>query len=112
MQPGIHLSATALSNATSVEQDVAPRLMKDPAIFGVGVTQSYDNPDDAALLVLVDMDRTPQSTPATLEGVRVRYLRLRRFHTTRARESAPGQPTACSLKGLQPVTGLRSHRPE
>lgn len=112
LQPGIHLSTAALSSATSVEQDVAPRLMKDPAIFGVGVTQSYDNPDEAALLVLVDMGRTPQSTPATLEGVRVRYLRLRRFHTTRARESAPGQPTACSLKGLQPVTGLRSHRPE
>lgn len=112
LQPGIHLSATALANATSVEQSVSSQLMKDPAIFGVGVTQSLDNPAEAALLVLVDMGRSPQSMPATMNGLRVRYLRLHRFHTTRSLESAAGQPNACSLKGLQPAPGLlQSHRP-
>lgn len=113
LQPGIHLSAAALASATSIEQSAAPQLMKDPAIFGVGVTQSLDNPAEAALLVLVDMGRTPQSMPATLGGLRVRYLRLHRFHTTRTLESTAGQPNACSLKGLQPAPGLlRLHRPD
>jgi hypothetical protein len=86
--------------------------MKDPAIFGVGVTQSLDNPEEPALLVLVDIGRTPQTTPATMGGLRIRYLRLHRFHTTRAREAAPDQPNACSLKGLQPVREpLSSHQP-
>lgn len=111
LQPGIHLSASALANATSVEHSVAPQLMKDPAIFGVGVTESLDNPAEAALLVLVDMGRAPQSTPATLGGLRVRYLKLHRFHTTRSLESAAGQPNACSLKGLQPALP-QAHRPE
>ena len=111
LQPGIHLSASALANAKSVEESVAPQLMKDHAIFGVGVTQSLDNPAEAALLVLVDMGSTPQSMPATMGGLRVRYLKLHRFHTTRSLESAAGQPNACSLKGLQPAL-LQARRPD
>jgi hypothetical protein len=101
LEPGIHLSAETLAQATSVEQRVAPQLMADPAIFGVGVTQSRDNSAEAALLVLVDMSRQPQAMPETLGGLRVRYLRLRRFHTTLSRyaEARPG--SACSLKGLR-----------
>jgi len=111
-EPGIHLFADVLANAASVEQSVAARLMKDPAIFGVGVTQSLDNPEEPALLVLVDIGRTPQTMPTTMGGLRIRYLRLHRFHTTRAREAAPDQPNACSLKGLQPVREpLSSHQP-
>jgi hypothetical protein len=103
LEPGLHLSAAALAAATSVEQSVAPHLMSDPAIFGVGVTQSLDNPAEAALLVLVDIGRNPQSMPATIGGLRVRYLRLHRFHTTRARDAESSQTSACSLKGLQPA---------
>jgi hypothetical protein len=103
LEPGIHLSAAALASATAVEQSFAPHLMSDPAIFGVGVTQSLDNPAEAALLVLVDIGRNPQSMPATIGGLRVRYLRLHRFHTTRARDAEGSPGTACSLKGLQPA---------
>ena len=113
LQPGIRLAPAVLANAQSVEESAAPQLMKDPAIFGVGVTQSLDNPDEAALLVLVDMGRTPRTMPAVIGGLRVRYLRLHRFHTTRARDTMPGQPSACSLKGLQPVReSLSSQRPK
>ncbi len=82
LEPGIHLSSAALAGATAVERSVAPQLMADPAIFGVGVTQSRDNPAEPALLVLVDISRNPQSMPATLGGLRVEYMRLHRFHTT------------------------------
>lgn len=103
LEPGIHLSSAALASATAVEQSVAPKLMSDPAIFGVGVTQSLDNPSEAALLVLVDIGRNPQSMSATMDGLRVRYLRLHRFHTTRARDTEGNPATACSLKGLRAV---------
>ena len=103
LEPGLHLSTTSLASATAIEQNVAPQLMSDPAIFGVGVTQSMDNSAEAALLVLVDINRNPMSMPATIDGLRVRYLRLHRFHTTRARDAEPNQPSACSLKGLHPV---------
>jgi len=101
LQPGLHLTPAALAHARAVVQQVAPGLMTDPAIFGVGVTQSKDNPAEAALLVLVDIGRTPQAMPATIDGLRVQYLRLHRFHTTRARGFAPERTTACSLKGLR-----------
>jgi hypothetical protein len=103
LEPGLHLSAAALASATAVEQSAAAHLMSDPAIFGVGVTQSLDNPAEAALLVLVDIGRNPQSMPATIGGLRVRYLRLHRFHTTRARDTEGNPAAACSLKGLRPV---------
>jgi len=104
LEPGIHLSAASLASASAVARSVAPGLMSDPAIFGVGVTQSRDNPAEAALLVLVDMGRTPQSMPATIGGLRVQYLRLHRFHTTRERDADTQgvPPNACSLKGLIP----------
>lgn len=102
LQPGLNLSAAALAHARAVVQQVAPSLMRDPAIFGVGVTESRDNPAEAALLVLVDIGRNPRSMPATIDGLRVQYLRLHRFHTTRARGIPPEKTTACSLKGLKP----------
>lgn len=97
LEPGLHLSATALANATAVEHSVVSQLMNDPAIFGVGVTDSRDNPAEAALLVLVDINRKPQSMPATLDGLRVRYMRLHRFHTTLSRW-ATGHRTGCSVQ--------------
>jgi hypothetical protein len=47
--------------------------MSDPALFGVGVTQSQDNPAEAALMVFIDRTRTPRTQPATVGGLRVRY---------------------------------------
>lgn len=103
LEPGLHLSAAALTSATAVQRSLAPQLMTDPAIFGVGVTESRDNPGEAALLVLVDINRSPRSMPATMGGLRVRYMRLHRFHTTLSRFSEGTHPSACSLEGLQPV---------
>lgn len=105
LEPGLHLSAAALANAKAAVPQAAAELMSDPAIFGVGVTESRDNPAEAALLVLVDIGRTPQQMPQTLGGLRVQYLRLHRFHTTRARGTEPQRQTACSLKGLRKAAG-------
>ena len=94
---GIHLPAEVLRSAAEVQRQFAPRLMADPAFFGVGVTQSYDNPSEAALLVLVDLTRTPQSMPPTMGGLRLRYLRVNRLHVTRSKFAPVEQGARCRL---------------
>ena len=71
--PGIHLPQATLAAAQAVQKQNAAQLMSDPAFFGVGVTQSQDNPSEAALMVFIDRTRTPRSQPATVGGLRVRY---------------------------------------
>ena len=71
--PGIHLPQATLAAAQTVQKQNAAQLMSDPAFFGVGVTQSQDNPSEAALMVFIDRTRTPRSQPATIGGLRVRY---------------------------------------
>lgn len=97
LEAGLHLSNAALAGATAVERSVARELMGDPAIFGVGVTESRDNPAEPALLVLVDMGRTPAAMPATLGGLRVVYRRMHRFHTTLSKW-ATAQRSGCSVQ--------------
>ncbi|MFL6426934.1 MAG: hypothetical protein ACJ71S_01725 [Acidobacteriaceae bacterium] len=73
LTPGIHLPEATLNAARAVQKQHASQLMSDPAFFGVGVTQSQDNPSEAALVIFVDRTRTPRSQPATVGGLRVRY---------------------------------------
>jgi hypothetical protein len=94
---GIHLPAEVLRAAVQVQRQFAPQLMADPAFFGVGVTQSYDNPAEAALLVLVDLTKTPQSMPDQAGGLRLRYLRVNRLHVTRSKLAPVQQAPRCTL---------------
>ena len=72
--------------------------MADPAIFGVGVTQSRDNPAEAALLVLVDMGKNPAAMPVTMDGLRVVYMRMHRFHTTLSKYATGHRSSACTVQ--------------
>jgi hypothetical protein len=94
---GIHLPAEVLRAAAGVQRQFAPQLMADPAFFGVGVTQSYDNPAEAALLVLVDLTKTPRSMPDQVGGLRLRYLRVNRLHVTRSKLAPAEQAPLCAL---------------
>jgi hypothetical protein len=98
--PGIHLAAGTLQDAAQIQQANARRLMTDPAVFGVGVTQSHDNPNEAALLVLVDISRAPRSMPASIGGLRTRYVLLHRFHVTRSKHAGSPHPSSCALRSL------------
>jgi hypothetical protein len=100
---GIHLPAEVLRAAAGVQRQFAPQLMADPAFFGVGVTQSYDNPAEAALLVLVDLTKTPQSMPDQVGGLRLRYLRVNRLHVTRSKIAPVPQAPRCALPSSQPA---------
>ncbi len=103
---GIHLPAEVLRAAGGVQRQFAPQLMADPAFFGVGVTQSYDNPAEAALLVLVDLTKTPQSMPDQAGGLRLRYLRVNRLHVTRSKLAPVEQAPRCALPSSQPASDL------
>jgi hypothetical protein len=94
---GIHLPADVLRAAAAVQRQYAPQLMADPAFFGVGVTQSYDNPAEAALVVLVDLAKSPKSMPDTIGGLRIRYVRVNRLHVTRSKFAPVPQASRCTL---------------
>ena len=92
---GIHLPSEVLRAAAAVQRQFAPQLMTDPAFFGVGVTQSYDNPAEAALLVLVDLTKSPRSMPDVVGGLRVRYMRINRLHVTKSKFAPAEQAPRC-----------------
>jgi hypothetical protein len=92
---GIHLPSEVLRAAAGVQRQFAPQLMTDPAFFGVGVTQSYDNPAEAALLVLTDLTKSPRSMPDVVGGLRVRYMRINRLHVTKSKFAPAEQAPRC-----------------
>jgi hypothetical protein len=62
----------------------------------VGVGQSLDNPREAALVVYVDRRQVPAQLPATVGGLRTRYIVMDRMHVTRS-YAAPMRPKqSCS----------------
>jgi hypothetical protein len=91
------LSAAALNSALAIKQQVAQSMMRgNSAFFGVGVGQSLDNPREAALVVYVDRRQVPAQLPATVGGLRTRYIVMDRMHVTRS-YAAPMRPKqSCS----------------
>ena len=106
---GIHLPVDVLRAAAAAQRQSAPQLMADPAFFGVGVTQSYDNPAEAALLVLVDLTKTPRSMPDVAGGLRIRYMRINRLHVTRSKFAPVPQAPRCELPAVQAVETETTH---
>jgi hypothetical protein len=83
--------ATSLNQALAAKQRVAANLLKsNPAIFGIGIGQSLDNPSDAALILFVDRRKSVGNLPESMEGLRVRTILMDRLHVTRAHGSALG----------------------
>lgn len=79
------LAGAVLSQAVAIKQQMAQSLMKqNRAFFGVGVGQSLDNPREAALVIYVDRRMVPAQLPATVNGLRTRYVVMDRLHVTRS----------------------------
>jgi hypothetical protein len=90
------LSAAVLNPAIAIKRQIAHSLMQqNPAFFGVGVGQSLDNPKEAALVIYVDRKRVPAQLPATMEGLRTRYLVMDRLHVTRSYASPIQSKSHC-----------------
>jgi hypothetical protein len=93
--------AASLALAIAAKQHNAASLMKaNPAIFGVGVGQSLDDPSDAAVILYVDRRQSPGNLPEALDGQRVRVLLMDRLHVTRAHGSGSAARSAvgCSAR--------------
>jgi hypothetical protein len=97
------LPAATLSQAIVAKQQIVAGLMKqNPAFFGVGVGQSLDNPKEAALVIYVDRRSVPASLPATIDGLRVRYVIMDRLHVTRSYATGLQSRSRCQT----PAAGL------
>jgi hypothetical protein len=99
------LSSSSLAQAVAVKNQVAASLMgQNPAFFGVGVGQSLDNPKEAALVIYVDRNRLPGQLPATVDGVRTRYVVMARLHVTRSYATPSPSRLHCMAHGAsQPI---------
>jgi hypothetical protein len=79
------LPPAILKQAIAIKQQVARGLMnQNPAFFGVGVGQSFDNPREAALVIYVDRKQVPAELAQTIGGLRTRYVVMDRLHVTRS----------------------------
>ena len=86
------LASSVLKEAVAIQQQMAANLLKrNPAFFGVGVGQSFDNPKEAALVIFVDRRQVPATLPATINGLRTRYIIMDRLHVTRSYLMGPVQ---------------------
>jgi hypothetical protein len=83
------LSAGKLNQALLTKRQYASDLMKkNPAFFGVGVSESLDDPREPAVVIYVDRQRIPNRLPQTIGGVRTRYVVMDRMHVTRSYATA------------------------
>lgn len=68
------VSRARIDAAIAVKQRYSAVIRRDPAVFGVGVGKSRDNPAEPAITIFVDRTQTPQSLLTSLGGFRVQYL--------------------------------------
>jgi hypothetical protein len=95
------LAAATLAQAMTLKNQAAAGLMRqNPAFFGVGVGQSLDNPREAALVIYVDRNRLPAQLPATVDGLRTRYVVMDRLHVTRSYASPAPSRLHCMAHKL------------
>lgn len=102
------LPVATLRQAIGIQQQIAGSLMKQtPAFFGVGVGQSLDNPQEAALVIYVDKNQVPATLPQTIDGLRTRYIIMERLHVTRSYLSAVPRRSDCGVRSV-PASGPAS----
>jgi len=104
--PTLPRAASLALALTAKQRNAAALLRGNPAIFGVGVGQSLDNPADAAIFLFVDRTKSPGNLPESLDGQRTRLVLMDRPHVTRAQ----GQPAhAATCQPAPPSQPLSFH---
>ncbi len=92
------LSVEELRRATAIKEAHATELMKDPAVAGVGVGVSADNPKEAALVIYTS-GATMQRIPPQIEGVRTKVILGTPF-TARPQEAAAPPPAQAATQAI------------
>ncbi|GAC1435200.1 MAG: hypothetical protein NVS1B11_19810 [Terriglobales bacterium] len=86
-------ASTAQANSVAIpEADVARAtvaknqhelaIMADPAVIGVGVGESEDDPAEAAMIIYVDKQKVHAPIPPLIGNIRTRVVVADRFHST------------------------------
>jgi hypothetical protein len=83
-----------LLRGISVKERHAADLMSNPAIIGVGVGASHDNPAESAIVIFIEQGKQA-AVPAEIDGVRTRIQFTDRFRAFGWGKSAP---RSCSRK--------------
>jgi hypothetical protein len=71
-----------IAHAIAVRKRNESQIMKQAAVFGMGVGDNDLNPGHPAVVIFVDKGRVPGHLPAALEGVPVRVIKTARFRAT------------------------------
>lgn len=61
-------------HAVAVKDTYVEQLMADPAIIGVGVSVSNDNPEEAAVVLFVEQSAPTRSLPLQIDGERTKVI--------------------------------------
>jgi hypothetical protein len=108
----VSLTPSVFAQAVAIKDQAAPSLMRqNPAFFGVGVGQSLDNPREAALVIYVDRNRLPAQLPATVGGLRTRFVVMDRLHVTRSYEAEAQSSLHCMAHKPAHIDLLDAARP-
>jgi hypothetical protein len=92
------LAANVLTEAIASKNVIAPNLMQqNAAYFAVGVGQSLDDPKEAVLVIYIDRRNVPAQLPATVNGMRTRYIIMDRLHVTRSYAAPLQSRSRCML---------------
>lgn len=74
------ISEPEVARVRATKEQHAQELMQNPAILGVGVGASNDNPGEAAMVVFVEKGKSV-TVPAQIDGARTRVIETDRFRT-------------------------------
>ena len=88
------MSRRELLRGIAVKAQHADELMSNPAIIGVGVGASHDNPAESAVVVFIEQGKQA-AVPAEIDSVRTRIQFTDRFRAFGWGKSAP---KSCSRK--------------
>ena len=117
LNPALPRTAS-MTQLLAVKSKVASSFLKsNPAIFGVGVGQSQNNPADAALVFFVDRKKAAGRLPELVDGQRVRIVMMDRLHVTRSHRTPAQRSSSCAAianlpqpDGYDPLPILRRER--
>lgn len=88
-------SEAEVGRATAAKDKHVSRLMGDPAVLGVGVGASEDNPEEAAVVVFLEQGKPHAPVPVQLDGVRTKVVTTDRF---RAYDGNKSGHRTCALR--------------
>ncbi len=85
---GLNLSPDELSRVAEVKQRHSERMLADPAIVGIGVGASNDNPEEAAVVLFVSQSAPVPRVPAQIDGARTKVVITDEFRAFGSKQAA------------------------